>query len=317
MEITPTSNRINLKNYYFLNFKSKSIFTARETLKAPIKVVFSDIDGTILNANHKISNKNLTAIKLLERAKIPLIITTGRGYKAVDDLYKKLYLNPSFAITESGAVIIDSQKNKLYENNLSAKDVLHIQKIFNKLKNSNTYLRFNFDGDPYIENNASAFEKSPVKTYVVNKFNDLLEKGLLPTRAIIAKFDSESYETIEYFISQIKPKLADHLNIFSSGQKFIEITNKDVSKANAINFLQKYLNFEYKNIASIDDSDNDVSMSSLISQNGGFSVAMDNGSELMKTESRFITRSVDNDGFFDFVNEILQLNRNIKTSNKI
>lgn len=293
-------------------FKSvKDISQAKKLVKYPVKLVFSDVDGTILNGNQMLPEAHLAAIKKLEAAKIPLIIATGRGYKALDPLFQKFQMHPETVITESGAVVVDKDKNKLFENKLSFESVEKILDAFKRLQAPDTYYRLTFDGDPYIEGSAQAFEKSTVKTYSVNSFYELLNRGILPTRALIAKFNSKSFKDIEELLSKFREILGGGFNIFNSGTKYAEITNNTVSKAGAIKFLQKYLKCDSQNIASIGDAENDICMSEYVSKNGGMSVAMGNCTEEMKEVSDFITDTVDEGGFLKFVNTILEINKSM------
>ena len=295
-----------------INFESKNITQARKLFKEPIKAIFSDVDGTILNSNQIATPENIFAIRKLEEADIPLIIATGRGYKAVDVLFQKLQMKPNTVITESGAVVVDKEKNKLFENQLSLDSVQKLREAFRELKAPNTFFRLTFDGDPYIEGSAKAFETSSVKTYSIDSFDELLNKGQLPTRALIAKFDSKSYGDIENLLQKFRKILGTSLNIFNSGIKYGEITNNNVSKASAIDFLQKYLKLDFKNVACIGDAANDVCMAELVSKNGGMSVSMGNGMDIMKEASDFVTTDVDNGGFLKFVDEILEINKRKK-----
>ena len=156
---------------------------------------------------------------------------------------------------------------------------------------------------------AKAFEKSSIKTYSVNSFEELLDKGQLPTRAQIAKFDSKYYSDLEILLQKFRDFLGNGLNVFNSGTKYAEITNDNVSKASAIEFLQKYFRFDFKNLACIGDSENDVSMAKLVSKNGGMSVSMDNGIDVMKKASDFVTTDVDKGGFFNFICEVVEINK--------
>jgi hydroxymethylpyrimidine pyrophosphatase-like HAD family hydrolase len=201
------------------------------------------------------------------------------------------------------------QKNKLFENGLSLDSVSKIREAFKEFATPDTYFRLTFDGDPYIEGSANAFNKSTVKTYPLKSFDELLDKGQLPTRALITKFNSKSYGDIESLLQKFRDFLGNSLNVFNSGTKYAEITNSDVNKASAIRFLQKYLGFDFKNIACIGDAANDVCMAEVVSKNGGMSVSMANGTVEMKKASDFVTDDVDSGGFLRFVNEILEINK--------
>ena len=51
-----------------------------------IKLIASDMDGTLLNSNHKIPKENLQAIKKAEEMGIKFAIATGRMYEDVKPL---------------------------------------------------------------------------------------------------------------------------------------------------------------------------------------------------------------------------------------
>ena len=54
-----------------------------------IKLIASDMDGTLLNSNHKISKENLEAIKKAEEMGVKFAIATGRIYEDVEPLLKE------------------------------------------------------------------------------------------------------------------------------------------------------------------------------------------------------------------------------------
>lgn len=77
-----------------------------------IKLIASDMDGTLLNSKHKISNKNLEAIKKAQEMGIKFTIATGRMYEDVKPLLDEcdlicqcIVLNGGEYIDEKGKVI--------------------------------------------------------------------------------------------------------------------------------------------------------------------------------------------------------------------
>lgn len=48
-----------------------------------IKLIAADMDGTLLNSNHKISKENIEAIKVAEKMGVKFAISTGRMYEDV------------------------------------------------------------------------------------------------------------------------------------------------------------------------------------------------------------------------------------------
>ena len=56
-----------------------------------IKLIASDLDGTIIDGQHSIPENNLKAINDLEKNNIPFVICTGKTYAISKDICKTLH----------------------------------------------------------------------------------------------------------------------------------------------------------------------------------------------------------------------------------
>ena len=54
-----------------------------------IKLVACDLDGTLLDENHQLSQRNIQAIQRLHKAGINFMVATGRNYQSVAPMFKK------------------------------------------------------------------------------------------------------------------------------------------------------------------------------------------------------------------------------------
>lgn len=72
----------------------------------------------------------------------------------------------------------------------------------------------------------------------------------------------------------------------------IEITRKGTSKGKAVERLANHYNLTSKDVITIGDSENDLSMI----EYAGLGIAMGNAIDSVKQKSKFITDSNDNDG---------------------
>ena len=75
-----------------------------------IKLVASDLDGTIIDRNNNISEKNFNAIKKLHENNIPFTICTGKSYAVSKKICEKF--NADFGIFGNGTQIIDFHTGK-------------------------------------------------------------------------------------------------------------------------------------------------------------------------------------------------------------
>ena len=70
-----------------------------------IKLIASDLDGTIIDNKHLIPDDNIKAIADLKKANIPFVVCTGKTYSISKDICK--HLNASYGIFGNGSQIID------------------------------------------------------------------------------------------------------------------------------------------------------------------------------------------------------------------
>ena len=74
-----------------------------------IRVIASDLDGTLLNENHSISDRTADTIKRACEAGIRFIVVTGRAYKQTADVIDQKGICCDY-ICASGAEVRNSNK---------------------------------------------------------------------------------------------------------------------------------------------------------------------------------------------------------------
>lgn len=294
-------------------YKGKNIEQAVKLVKSPIKVLFSDIDNTILK-NGEISEKHFNSIQQLINSGVKLIISTGRGYKMLDELFRKLGMQPEYAITSGGGTVVDKDLNKLRESTLSLDSMSKIIELSKQFAKDNIFLRFTFNGVPYFDNLKGMIIDRNSRSEYTDSYDKFVSENIMPTKAVfVIKPEPETFDDIKSLVNIIKKSLnSEDFNIVNSEKSYCEVMKSDASKGNAVKFLKEHLNIDYKNIACIGDAENDESMTNLISQNGGMSISMGNGTDKMKQISKFITSDINNFGFSKAVETILEINKNAK-----
>ena len=262
------------------------------------KLICIDMDGTLLNSNHKISEISKNALRKAHDMGVHVVISTGRTY--VDAVaYSDLIGINSPVIACTGAIIKekygDDVIHKSVINEELCKELLEIFKKYNvkpifnsiykihcgdlKLKIAIEYLKIrgfinrNVKLD-YIKNEGKWFDvfrhekNNIIKCEIINRNREKLDK---------LRKELESVSGIE---------------ITSSSKHNIEITKKGASKGKAIELLANYYNIKKEEIIAIGDSDNDLSAIEF----AGMGIAMGNANEKVKKKSNFVTDSNDNDG---------------------
>ena len=88
-------------------------------LKEKIKVVISDLDGTLLNSDHKISQYTKTVFQELHKQNYLIIVATGRHHLDALSIVKGLGC-PVYLVTSNGARIHSPERELLFSLDLKS-----------------------------------------------------------------------------------------------------------------------------------------------------------------------------------------------------
>ena len=97
-------------NKFGLSLKMKLKYTMSER---KIKVVISDLDGTLLNSDHTISAYTKSVFKELHQQDYLIIVATGRHHMDAMAIIDSLEF-PVYLVTSNGARIHSPKKELLY-----------------------------------------------------------------------------------------------------------------------------------------------------------------------------------------------------------
>ena len=254
----------------------------------------SDLDGTLLRSDAKTSAYTNQVINQLTSDGILFSYATARSYltatKATKGLNAKIPI-----ITYNGAVILQNDTFDIIAQNVFCQN--EKEEILNEILRRGIY--------PIVYAYISGKEKF---SYVVNKCNRATTEFLLTRKGDVrdtpVKFDSalgigdvfyfvciDAYEKLEPLYIQFRDK---YHCIFQteiySGEQWLEIVPKSVSKANAILQLKERLGIEY--IVAFGDGKNDIEMFEIADE----SYAVENAVDELKAIATGIIESNDSDG---------------------
>ena len=94
-----------------------------------VRMVVSDMDGTLLNKRAEISEGNLAAIRRLEQNGIEFVIASGRDYHGVYSLLEEYDLNCE-AILGNGSQYVDREGKVLMSCYMDKSVVKAVTEIF-------------------------------------------------------------------------------------------------------------------------------------------------------------------------------------------
>ena len=273
-----------------------------------IKLVASDLDGTIIDKNNNISEKNFDAIKQLHNKNIKFAICTGKSYSVSKKICEQF--NASFGIFGNGTQIINLQTGEeIQKNTLKYEDLLFVCTLAK---------RFNFHVHLYTETEiiTEKLEYMDLRNYVLKDKNSNNSLNFKIVKDILKFIESSNSNVFSMIISTEKNELNDFKKLLSinknidfayinkRGKYRDEIINKDyeylnisptnINKNEALNFLSRYLNISKKDMMAIGDNINDYEMI----KESGIGVAINNSYEPLQQVAKYVTKSTVSEGGF-------------------
>ena len=249
------------------------------------KLVALDMDGTLLNSDGKISEKNIQTINRLIDKGIIIALATGRPLRGVN-IYSSLLRANGPIITYNGAVIFNNQ-SVIFKQNLERNDAKKIIDLGVKYDTtmciwSNDQLYTNKMNDK-VDNYKKV---SRIEPLLIDDYEEILDLGITK----ILWYDEEN--NIEEFINKMKDESFENVSFCTSKATFLEFFNKNSSKGKALEKIGELLKIKSEEMVAIGDELNDLSMIDY----AGLGIAMGNANDSVKKKAKQITLSNDEDG---------------------
>lgn len=266
------------------------------------KIIALDLDGTLFSSAGDVTPYTKEQIRLAGSRGIATVISTGRPFAGLPFAVAE-ELGIEYAITANGAGIYRiADKECLHEDGIAPKDAAD---ICSSLKEKHLHLDTFIHGEAYTQNSTfHIIRHSPVlpesvKNYILttrNQVKDLssfiLENNLTLQKATCT-FEQEADGT---FIDREATKAfllsQPGLSVVCGGYHNLEFTKTGVTKGAGLRFLCEYLQIPLELSMACGDSENDLD----ILKTAGFSVAMENADEDIKTVCDYVTASCNDDG---------------------
>lgn len=262
------------------------------------KILFVDLDDTLLSSDKTISQKNLDAIRAMTEKGHGFVICTGRP------LYSSLVLarqygflgeNYYIASYNGGQIIDTSSMKEIYHEGIT-EDV--VEYLFKKAHEWGLYVQ-TYNDDMILVDEDSDYirwysERIRMPYSVVDNVIDALEKP--PLKCIVAHMDD--HERLERFKHEIGDELKDVTNTIFSNPVLLEFGSRFASKGIAVIKLCELLGIDIADSVAAGDEGNDVAML----ESAGIGVAMINGVDAAKAAADVIT---ERDNNHDAIDEII------------
>ncbi|KAB8139359.1 HAD family phosphatase [Gracilibacillus oryzae] len=283
-----------------------------------MKLIATDLDGTLLNQNHEISEENKKALQLAKESGVEVVVATGRSYSAAK--FPLMNAGLDFPIIcLNGAKIYDKDDQLIRSAPLDKQTCRKIQQV---CQQNNMYFEVFTNKATYSESREKFLEvmidimesaypgssREDLKVQAANRFQQERIETIHDFDALFDREDIEVYKILAFSLldntlDQVKSTLENeqYLTITSSGLSNLEFNHPDAQKGIAVKTFAKKYDIKMENVMAIGDNFNDVSMI----EAAGFGVAMGNANEKIKTLADYTTKANHEDGVAFAVREFL------------
>lgn len=261
-----------------------------------IKLIATDLDGTLLTNDKKLSAKNAESLKLAADKGIYIVPATGRPWAGVCEELKRMPFI-RYAIVMNGALVWDSFEQKaIYKSNFTTEQALMLWDFVQKY---NTMTDAHVGGvgriSSYYYDNCEEYVESDAIAVLLRatriKTDDV--RALIAASALGAEKINLTFKNIDKRNRALEElKQFDFAIATSSVSNNIEVNHVDATKGKALTYLAGHLGLDMSQVMAFGDSGNDVTMI----ENAGFGVAMGNASARIKEKASFVTLDNQNDG---------------------
>jgi Cof subfamily protein (haloacid dehalogenase superfamily) len=273
-----------------------------------MELYISDLDGTLLNSEQRISEKSANIINQLIDKGINFSVATGRSWESTEPVVSSIHLNIPI-ILANGAFIFDPiKKENIMANYIPShffKDILN--------------LTSEFELSPFI---LAVTQEGKRKVYYQKILNKSMEQFISSFTAIgdkrftcidcLDQCISSNIYTVSYcieedYIENISKKFKErldlhiihHKDVYVPGFYWLEIGSKDTNKKNALRFLKDYIGAD--KVICFGDNLNDYPMFEIADEK----YAVSNASEIIKKAATKVIGSNDEDGVAKFLQSLI------------
>ncbi len=262
-----------------------------------VKLVVTDMDGTLLNSKHEVSTKFFDLFSELKNH-IHFVAASGRQYHSI--LHKLDAIKEDITIIAENGGYAKQGDHEFMLTELPSDKIQQLIPLIRKLNGG--YAVLCGKESAYVETTDEAFislfDEYYTKYEIVGDLSEVTTDDIL--KIAIYHFESSEkhiYPSLKHLENEMKIKI--------SGKNWLDISHPNANKGYALQHLQKKLGISQEETMVFGDYNNDLEMLAL----AHYSYAMENAIPNVKKAARFETKSNNDEGVEFILEQLLKAKR--------
>lgn len=263
------------------------------------KILALDIDGTLVGSDHKILPQTREALIAAQKKGLKVVLASGRPTPGMMALSKELALEEhgGFVLSYNGGRITNMQTGVIvHEQFLTPAEAHEIYDLAKSLNvnimayDENDILTVDFDEYIQLESEINAMPLREINSFKEAVVNNTIKTLTTGTPERIAEVERVYLE-----------KFGARFSICRSMPFFLEVMPQGINKAASLEKFLDSLELTCEDMVACGDGFNDIEMIKF----AGLGVAMDNAVAEVKAVADYVTKSNDDNGIVDVIENFI------------
>ena len=267
-----------------------------------VKLVISDMDGTLLNHKDQVSDRFFELFKELQAHDIPFVAASGRQYYSIVSKLAPIK-DDIFVIAENGGITVKGEEVL----DTCTIDTETVHKLIRRMRDiEDAHIVLCGREQAYVESNHDEFLEIFKEYYTKYKNVEDLTAITEDSFFKIAVYSFGGSEETTY------PQVRDiehEVKVKVSGENWLDISHLNTDKGRALKLLQQKLNISKDETMAFGDYNNDLEMI----EQAAFSFAMQNAHPNVAKAANYSTKSNIENGVEHILEQLVAIKNQLHT----
>lgn len=256
-----------------------------------IRLIATDVDGTILPRGGAISDATRRAVRLCRDRGVPFVIVSGRWIGALRDVIAQAGTADQPVILVNGGAVLGPGGETLYERFMDPADVARVYAVLSRFDvQINSYVP---DGLYCLNTAALKRPSSMLSGYIGRGRLVVDDRAALERDGLKKVYKLEGLTENAALMAQLRAELAKTGAVVThSSDRNVEVMSPGMGKATALRWLAERLDISLSDCMAFGDNANDADMLRAV----GWPVAVGNAAPELKRIARLVAPADADDG---------------------